>query len=235
MRLSPKYFLPFIFAVLLCSCAKDDTILYSDSVMAGVTDGLLLTDSGLTYHITEYGCEEIPDTTKRVFALCDILRVRQGEDDAYDVRLRDFARVLQKDPVMSGSVDTETLGEDPVELVQAWTSGPYINTRLALTVVQNSSVKHRINLLLDEERSSADTLFFELRHDASGEYYGASGIDSSKLKTAGSYASFPVKQLIPEGKESVVMQISWRWHVANADGALMKDTVESKMTGILRR
>ena len=227
----------FMLTLLVSSCYKDDTILYSHTFMAEYSAGCLHADNGLIYNIVERECDIIPDTLKRVYVLCDILRESPRGKDEYEIRLRDFVRVLVKDVVPSSSPEEYCrAGSDPISLLLAWPSGPSLNTRVAFTVQEDSKTVHRINLSLDEERSTRDTLFFELRHDASGEFYGSPSISSaSSLKSASAFASFPVRHLIPEGQKEIGVDISWHGHAANPDGTLRRETQYNHVTGSLKR
>ena len=220
------------FLTLLCmlllaaACSRDDTILYGEQVMADFKDGVLVTDNGLSYHVSEDNTSTEWKSWNRVLLTCDILR--QRSDKTFDIRLTDARFVLRKETVTEGSIPDETLGDDPVQITAGWISGNYIN--LALRVVYRPEDEpHLINLVRMPDE--AGTVCFRLRHNSHGSYYGAPGVEPP-LSFGVSYVSFPVPSDIQDGAK---MEIRYRWHLADADGNLLPQTEEKSLTGIIRR
>lgn len=218
--------------LLAAGCAKDDTVLYGEYAMGTVSGRSIISDGGLTYDVAEQQCPGLLDTMKRVLFRCDILR-RTG-NDRYDIRLREMQSVLCKDPIEAASMDGDAVGDDPVRAISIWSGNGYLNFLIGIAVLNGSDTRHFINLVHDGASPSADTLYFSLRHNAYGEYFGAEGTEDAYFELGRSYVSFPVGRFIPEGRESMPVRIFWRWH-AEEDGRPMKETDTFSAAGEIRR
>ena len=217
--------------VVLSGCSRDDTIMYGAISMGTADSGTIVTDEGMTLKVVENPCEGNISEKRRVHVIYDILR-KEGPA-RYQVRLNRILNVLTKDAIVAGSVPEEELGDDPIHISSAWESGSYINLLIALAVVKDSSVKHLVNLVLDDP-SATDTLRFTLRHNAYGEYYRSPQLkEGAEISTVASYASFPANKLVPPGKDRMPVKISWTWYDNNEDGALSETTRTYTLKGII--
>lgn len=187
------------------SCAKDDTLYYNNVTMGNIVDGRFVSDQGNTFNIVEDLTIGQIDTLKRVLISCDVLNVTKGATSEYDIRLNQFAPVLDKKPVAAeDAVAEEMLVQDPIHIEQLWYSGGYINMLLRNPRSANNSQKHLINLVWSKENNA---YVFNLRHNAFGDVYQEG---STNMTLAGSYVSFPISSLIKE--DSAVIKINWKWY-----------------------
>lgn len=187
------------------SCAKDDTLYYNNVTMGNIVDGRFVSDQGNTFNIVEDLTIGKIDTLKRVLISCDVLNVTKGAKSEYDIRLNQFAPVLDKKPVAAeDAVAEEMLVQDPIHIEQLWYSGGYINMLLRNPRSANNSQKHLINLVWSKENNA---YVFNLRHNAFGDVYQEG---STNMTLAGSYVSFPISSLIKE--DSAVIKINWKWY-----------------------
>ncbi len=219
-----------IAAAAFLSCEKDSTIFYNETTMGNIVDGMFISDYGIGYNVVEQTCLGKLDTMKRALITCDILA---GNDEGtYDIRLKEIASVLTKEPVFkSGIADDEVLGNDAIIVRYAWFSKNYLNIGFDFTFLKGSSRKHLVNLVYDDVRSmDADTLYFTLRHNGYGEVYGK----TDNFSSGRGYASFPVGILIPEDKKEMPVRISYPWYKTE-DGHYVPETEVSSTTGIYRR
>ena len=222
-----KFLTPLLCILLLAAgCGRDDTILYGEQTFADIRDGVLVTDNGLAYHVSEDNTSTEWKSWNRVLLTCDVLR--QRDDKGFDIRLTDARFVLRKEPVAEGAIPDETLGDDPAQITAGWISGGYLN--LALRVVYKPEDEpHLINLVrLPDE---AGTVCFRLRHNSHGDYYGAPGVEPP-LSFGVSYVSFPVAADIPDGMK---LEIRYRWHLTDANGNLLPEKEIKSLTGFVRR
>ena len=225
-----KYFFKGILAVaaiiLLASCLPEREYLYSDAVMCSVINPVRLkSDGGNIYNIVENSTGSlIPDTLKRVMISCDVLSATVSTPSEYDIRIIDFLGAFSKDPVYASSIEEgATAGDDPVKVTQAWISGGYLNSYINLLIKNPSEVDHDFNLVYDDTRSTSDTLYFRMCHDAFGESPDDSGLSYAHFITAGTYVSFPIESLLPQSDKSKVVYLEWEWFDSD-DGSYSTET-----------
>lgn len=204
------------FAASVSCLDLGDTILYTDTTMVNVVDGHLVTDTGLIYYIEENNTDRSILDCERAMISCEVLRQRENTDREFMIRLTGFAESTLKDIVPLSTADEESIGNDPVDLMNGWISGGYFNAALQVTSVANSATKHVVNLVYDDVKSNSDTLYFALRHNGFGEVYGSEQSKGKEMKVVSGYFSFPISSLIPEGQSSIVLSFNWKWHhIAN--------------------
>lgn len=196
----------------LTSCFSDKDYMYTDTGMCTVIGPLRIrTDTGLVYNIVENDTRSsIPDTLKRVMARCDVLRAANGKPDEYEVCLKEFMGAFVSEPVLASEAP-EDIGSDGVGVTQAWISGGYLNSYVNITLLPAADGRHDLNLVYDDVRSNADSLYLEIRHNAHGECPENKDISPANLVFAGAYVSFPVDALIPAGRKPVV-HLEWEWY-----------------------
>lgn len=219
--------------VLACSCSKDNTILYSYNGIGDVSGENILADNGLLLEVVQLqGCDDGYKTLDRIIFHCDILR-KNGEG-RYQIRLTKWNRVLRKEPVKASEVsDWSLIGDDAVMLMNGWTGGEYLNTELYFAFKSGSDATHHVNLVFDDVNSDTDTLRFTLHHNGVGESYPDVSIEESVIGRA--YASFPVRQYIPEGQNSIAVKVSWDWYTYSAEGDILPQTATSSISGTISR
>lgn len=214
-------------AVLLISCLPDRDVLFTDSGMCTTLGrDRLQTDSGNIYNVVENDSGSlIPDTLKRIMVSCDVLSAVSGKSNEYNIRIIDFRGALCEEPVIASSIPLDTLGIDGVNVVQAWVSGGYLNSFLNITMKRNSDTAHDVNLLFDDFRSNADTLYFKMRHNAHGESLENPEMSLNDLAFAGLYASFPLNNILPVGGKYPIVHLEWDWYLdESSPGSREKST-----------
>jgi len=212
--------------ILLASCLPEREYLYSDAVMCTVINPVRLkSDGGNIYNIVENSTGSlIPDTLKRVMISCDVLSATVSTPSEYDIRIIDFLGAFSKDPVYAGSIEEgATAGDDPVKVTQAWISGGYLNGYINLLLKNPSEVDHDFNLVYDDARSTSDTLYFRMCHDAQGESPDDSGLSAAHFITAGTYFSFPIESILPQSDKSKAVYLEWEWFDSD-DGSYSTET-----------
>ena len=195
-----RVFLTAVTAILLISCLPDRDVLFTDSGMCTTLGrDKLQTDSGNIYNIVENDSGSlIPDTLK---------------SNEYNIRIIDFRGALCEEPVIASSIPLDTLGIDGVNVVQAWVSGGYLNSFLNVAMKKNSDTVHDINLLFDDFKSNADTLYLKMRHNAHGESPENPEESFNNLVFAGVYASFPLNNILPTGGKYPIVHLEWDWYM----------------------
>ena len=186
----------------------------------------LQADSGNIYNIVENDSGSlIPDTLKRIMVSCDVLSAVSGKSNEYNIRIIDFRGALCEEPVIASSIPLDTLGIDGVNFVQAWVSGVFLNSFLNITMKRNSDTAHDVNLLFDDFRSNADTLYFKMRHNAHGESPENPEMSLNDLAFAGLYASFPLNNILPVGGKYPIVHLEWDWYLdESSPGSREKST-----------
>ena len=91
----------------------------------------------------------------------------------YYVRLYGLDDVLTKVPVKQSfiheneGVRQDSIGNDPINVQEAWFGGRYLNVEFRIPVKDGSKEKHFINLVQDDVVAHHDTVYVTLRHNAS--------------------------------------------------------------------
>ena len=172
------------------SCQLDDTLYYNNLTMGNVVNGKFLSDQGNIFNIVEQNCPGILTNEKRAIVLCDVLNETEGAQDEYDVKLTQFAPVLEKVAVESAQAsEGEIAVNDPIHIEELWFSGGYINMQIRSLIKKENAQKHLINLVYTKTEDGKYTL--NLRHNAYGEVYTEE--TASQLEFSGSgYVSFPI-------------------------------------------
>ncbi len=209
----------FIAVLALASCKKDDTICYNNITMGNIEGSSIVSDQGNTFDITNAPDILKPETFKygRVILVCDVLK--KTAEKRYDIRLKDIASVLAKEPVPAETIkpEDEINVDDPIHIRDIWYGGGYINMLLEFAVKTNSDTKHLINLIFNEvaepaEGSQVKNYTFTLRHNAFGDV--ATEENSEQYTISGGYVSFRVAHLI-EGDEA---DITLNWNSYKMEG-----------------
>ena len=194
--------------LLSVSCLKNETILYREVTMAQVTGpAKLVTDIGLTYNITENPNKIDLTDLSRVIISCNVLK-KTGERE-YNIELLDLAAPLNKDAVLTSTLTKpdDGLGSDPVRLSAVWVSGGYLNMAIGLLILDEEK-EHKVNLEFDDT-APADTLRLTLRHDDGMPDELSVIAEGSKIGYT--YATFPIRKLLPEGVTTLPIKLSWKW------------------------
>jgi len=219
---------------LLLSCLKDDNDIYiSYGVIRNVisdNDYEILTDKGNTLKVLKSLTTQTVEDDKRVLVNYEILSEKDKNKKIYDVSVNGFYQLLSKPVVYESFIlqDEETrrdsIGNDPFYQIQAGFGGDYINIDFEMWYTHNSDVKHLINLVYDDTRADADTIFLKLYHNAFGEIPG----NSWNLQKGIGRSSFKISDLLPEGVTSKLVQITWTEYLYG------KETIERSSSGTFK-
>jgi hypothetical protein len=212
-RLYSRFFILAALAAAFTACLPKEEVLYSDVGMVTVLNSSkLLTDNGETYNITVNNSGSLlSDTLKRAMTRCDVLSAVEGKTNEYNVRLMEVAAAFCSRPVPVSIADEDAIGHDGVKVAQGWISGGYLNTYCYIAMYNPTKVDHELNLLYDNVRSNSDTLYFEMRHNAHDECPENPETSLYSFIIAGTYASFPLEGILPEGQKPIV-HLQWDWY-----------------------
>ncbi len=128
-----------------------------------------------------------------------------GQKDArtYYVRVTRYYPLLTKGYVTLSESDTLATGDDPILVNRAWMGGGYLNVGMGVENNPSAGITHVVNLVYDDTRSTTDTLYFDLRHEANG--------DTVHTTVTQTMASFRVDDLLDSlPRAEIVLQ--WRWY-----------------------
>lgn len=205
-----------------------------------VGDSSILLDDGTALSIRMWDAPCDPDLNgQRIVVVYNILDERTDSvGERYIVRVLEYESVLTKDPVPASEIDVEEAGSDPIHVRKSWFTSRYLNVNIEL-LISSLQDGHRINLVVDEGNPEADgdNVFVELKHKV---IYGSggeeSGIDISKALIASGnmynarytgYLSFDMTRLVPAGKTSVTVHLSYM----NYQGERVTDSGKFKLHG----
>jgi hypothetical protein len=202
-------------ALLFFSCLeKGDDIYVSYGVIRNVTSADkydIYTDRGNTLVVTESYTSAAIEEGKRVLANYEIISGGDKNGNVYEVKVNGFYHLLSKPFVKEsfiledGETRRDSIGNDPFNRVEAWFGGDYININFDLYYAGNTDKKHLINLIYDDTRAAADTIYLTLRHNACGEVPG----EGIPLYRAWGRSSFQIAGLLPEGVTSKPVKLTW--------------------------
>ena len=200
-------------ALTAASCIKGEPFLCRSLVMGYFSDGDLHVDGGMTFHIVKTQLDISAKPEDRVIVLCDVMKQTGSSEKEYDVKVLDYDFPLNKAPLVSSAVtDWTEVGDDPVVPSKMWFSGGFFNMQVLYYYKGRSETIHTLNLVKDDAKSNADTLFFSLRHNAAGETLGSEGVDYYDLLQGSVYATFPIADSFPAGRDSVIVKLSGKWY-----------------------
>ena len=202
-----------ILTFVTVSCHKDDTLYYNNLTMGNIVEGRFVSDQGNTFNIVEQICPGDLASQTRAMVLCDVLCSTDGADKEYDIRLTNFAPVLDKDAIPhSYTMEAgETSVQDPIHIAELWYSGGYLNIHIKFHAKQGSDLKHLINLVWSKDEEGRYIL--NLRHNGFGEVYSKE--NASEMYIANGYVSFPIIKFIEENEAKLIL--NWKWY--NSPGA----------------
>lgn len=194
---------------ILPSCSDDEVVYYRvgnvapDCISMGVVrDGRIETDRGNVLVPDDSSVGHDLTEGERVFIRG---RIRDREDEnTFRVRIEKYYQLLVKPYLRSSDSEEEELGDDPVDVENAWFGGGYLNARLALEHNASSGTSHRIELVYEDAASNADTARFTLRHNAYA--------DTVRTRIGRATVSFDLENLLPEGQEKIYVVLQWRWY-----------------------
>ncbi|KIO44247.1 MULTISPECIES: NigD1/NigD2 family lipoprotein [Sanguibacteroides] len=144
----------------------------------------------------------------------------------YYIRLYDIDDVLCKVPVKESfikeneAVRNDSIGNDPINITEAWFGGKYLNVEFKIPVKKGSSEKHFINLVQDDMGLHNDSVYITLRHNAYGEKPDAQNTDSYVWSYG--RVSFDLTSIVPEGYNKVPVKLIWTEYKKNIPETVTK-------------
>ena len=199
----------------MTSCLYENALVFNCYAMCDVRGSLLISDLGVTYHITENKTEGDVIGLERAYINFDVLS--EVNENECNIRLRSYYEATKMDCLHKSRIESdEALGNDPISLTNGWFSGENFNACLQMIFKKGSTTKHIVNMVFDNEKSTQDTAFFHLRHNSFGENYGTGDTYASD-----SYISFPVMeelQSLAGDRDEIVFCIDWKWYLTNEKG-----------------
>ena len=201
--------------VVFFSCLKDnDDVFVAYGIIRNVTSASnyeILTDKGNTLVVTKSHTSQTIENDKRVLVNFEVLSEKEKNKKKYEVMVNGFYNLVSK-PVIDESFilqDEETrrdsIGNDPVNWISAAFGGNFINIDFEVWHVQFSNVKHLINLVYDDTRADADTIYLTFHHNAYDEIPGR----NLNLQKGLGRSSFKISDLLPDGVTSKPVQLTW--------------------------
>ncbi len=197
MKILKKTLLILIIVSGFIACEKDDPISYysvlgilsinNDSVIIDSDAGekLLINNSIQSYF-------EDGDRVVAVFSLMDE-ELPEGID--YLIEISDIDTVLFKPIIELTSENSDSLGDDPLQVDDLWIAKDYMNINFSY---YGGQATHFINLAMDNNSTASDTVTLEIRHNANG--------DNGTYPLA-SFVSFDLSKAKDASADSVVLKI----------------------------
>ena len=119
-------------------------------------------------------------------------------------------------------VRQDSIGNDPINVQEAWFGGRYLNVEFRIPVKDGSKEKHFINLVQDDVVAHHDTVYVTLRHNAYGEKPGT-GNDRGNFSWGRGRVSFDLTSIVPEGQTSVPVKLLWTEYGKNASETVRRE------------
>jgi len=210
-----KLSLGFLSVFLLFSCLdENDDIYVSYGVIQNVNsnnDYEILTDKGNALVVTRSLTSRTIENDMRVLVNYEIISEKDKSKNVFEIKVNGFYNLLTKPVVKESFIlqDEESrrdsIGNDPFSGISARFGGDYINIDFELLHSQSSDNKHMINIVHDDTRTNADTIYLSLYHNAYGEVPG----QGLYLYRGIGRCSFKVSDLLPQGVSSIPVKLMW--------------------------
>ena len=203
------------FFVFFACLSDNEDVFVSYGVIRNVNSASnyeILTDKGSTLKVSKsHSSPETVENDKRVLVNYEILSDKDKNRKIYEVMVNGFYSLLSKDVVYESfimqdeEVRRDSIGNDPFNTIYAAFSGNYINIDFEVYNVHHSDVKHMLNLVYDDTRADADTIYLTLYHNAYGEIPGK----RFNLDNGVGRSSFLISNLLPQGVTSKPVKLTW--------------------------
>ena len=205
--------------LLLSSCSDDEKYVYVSpahtvSVSMGVADGgNIITDKGNLLVPDKSSVGHDLTDGERVLIDCNVLE--REDQNTYRVRINRYHQLLTKDIVRSSEAKDEELGDDPIQVKDAWFGGGYLNVRLGIEYNPSSNTSHLVNVIYDDVKSTSDTIFLDLRHNAFA--------DTIRTRIGAATASFNMEGIMAGKDDKVYVRLKWEWYTHRGTIATWED------------
>lgn len=134
----------------------------------------------------------------------------KSDTKRYYISVVGFDRILTKKIVKesylaseAGEGQREAIGDDKIEIYQASIGDNHINVEFQYDRGKHSTDKHLITLVWDDMASDENTVYLRLYHNAYEDTF-----ENNEMFTAYGLASFPIAEIMPDGKNEVMIKIS---------------------------
>lgn len=135
----------------------------------------------------------------------------------YYIRLYGINEVLCKEPVKQSFINEneehrqDSIGNDPINVTDAWLGGKYLNVEFQVLVKNNSDVKHFINLVQEDVETHNDTVYVYLRHNAYEDGIDLAGTNQIERDYRWNFGrvSFDLTPILGENQTSTPIKFIW--------------------------
>ena len=203
-----------VFGLVACKM-PESTIYYENLYGFGDVSGtqIHLEASGAVLQVTEDQTDSKWMHEKSNFLLCDFLGIT--DQGTYETRLKLYEPVTCKAVLAKSTTDPAVYGHDAVCYYQDWGADPakhLLNAACLVTSLKNSETPHTVDLVWDDIRSNADTLYLELHHQGQGESFEDETHETSDFQIDIHYLRFDLSGAIPSSAgRSIVLSFEWDW------------------------
>lgn len=205
-----NYRLSFVaLAFILTSCVSSGNSLPLSIFQGMVTcrSGALVSDDGDRYSLMN------PDTgcaldSGRFMAICEVWR--KTAEHQYEARLVDITKAEGPKILKMSETEAEALEKDPLDVVDIWVSGDYINMQNQCITLKGSPTGHLVNLVFDDTASRGDTLFFSMCHNSFGEKPDNPQHKSKTFMVTTYFSSYSLEGTVPRSNSKKVICLKWR-------------------------
>lgn len=253
-------FICFLIVPIFTACDDDDEYYYVGNGNSWISYGNLekidngtlskfaiRRDDGNRLIVTEGVHINSDEATEglRVCAQYNIVKSERDEKSLngkmnYYVALYRVSDVLTKVPVKESFIQAnqtvrgDSIGNDPINVTEAWFGGKYLNVEFRIPVKSGSATKHFINLVEDDVELHNDSIYVSLRHNAYGEKPNGEDNHDTYVWSYGNVC-FDLTSLVPEGKTSVAVKLIWTEYNKNASGTITReDSGTFSLSGITK-
>jgi hypothetical protein len=211
-----------ILTLSFSSCKNDDKNEARYISYATITDGankVIVTDNeSITLYVEQNsGVVAEWKDGKRLVVDCTVLRKLDNATTGkvYYVKVNQVYDVLTKYPVMQSFLNTkerdDSIGHDSINLHEIWFANAYLNMNFGI-YRSDPGIKHFINLVVDDSKSTPNDVYAELRHKAYSDLRSVYSLGN---------ISFNVSGLVVSPKTSVRIHLSRKTY----SGEMKTDTV----------
>lgn len=194
-------------AFSLSSCVSSSSLPISIfQEIASASSGKLISDEGDEYTIVNPSAE-YPLDSGRYMVNCEVLR-KTGEH-TFEAVLKGIVKAEGSEILKKSEAAPEALEEDPLDIVDVWISGGYVNMRNTCISLKDSPTGHLVNLVLDDSSIKGDSLFLDMCHNSFGEKPDNPDHKGRTFMVRTYYSSYPLKGVIPEGHSKKVIVLGW--------------------------
>lgn len=227
--------------ILTVSCKDKETRYYvfQGAEMGTIENAVFTTDNGVRLIVKSApdGCDI---NTKRRVMLYYILETEGQQNIYYDISVSAIAETTLVEPQPSENAE-ETAEGDPLDIVQGWFSGGYLNVQVMYYVDPEKETPQTFSSCYTCKKSLSS---IAIRRDGQGEGY----FSVENPSECHSFICIPMKRIwddfcyflneggdvihIPDDR-TMPVSLNWKWY-ADSDGNLLSDTVSKNTNGLYK-